>query len=71
MKKFFETNIEAFYSFFAITFVGIALLIAGHCDYVDDVITEMKNNGSYYELVEQYPNASESELVKIYNSKKN
>ena len=71
MKKFFETNIGAIYSFFAITFIGIALLIAGHCDYVDDVITEMKNNGSYYELVEQYPNASESELVKIYNSKKN
>lgn len=71
MKKFFEKNREAFYTFFAIIFVGIALLIAGHYDYVDEVITEMKNNGSYYELVEQYPNASEEDLVKLYYGKKN
>lgn len=71
MKRFLKQNKEFIYTFAAFVFVGICLLIAGHYDYVDAVITEMKNNGSYYELVEQYPDASESELVKIYYDKKN
>lgn len=71
MRKFFDTNREAIYTFFGIVFIGIALLIAGHYDYVDEVITEMKNNGAYYELVQQHPDASEEDLVKIYYGKKN
>ena len=71
MRKFWLRNKETFYTSFAILLVGVALLVAGHYDYVDEVITEMKNNGAYYELIEKHPNASEEELVKMYYDKKN
>lgn len=44
----------------------VLLGIVGRGDYEDDVICEMKNNGTYWELVEKYPDASESQLVSIY-----
>lgn len=43
----------------------------GRSDYEDAVITEMKNNGAYYELSTQHPEASDSELVNIYEQLKN
>lgn len=44
----------------------VLLGFVGRGDYEDDVICEMKNNGAYWELVEQYPDASDSQLVSIY-----
>jgi hypothetical protein len=48
-----------------------ALGWAGQSDYEDAVISEMKNNGAYYELSAQHPEASDSELVNIYERLKN
>lgn len=39
---------------------------AGTSDYKDAMVVEMKNNGAYWELSEQHPNASDSELIAIY-----
>lgn len=50
-----------------ITAVAIyALGWAGQSDYEDAVITEMKNNGTYYELSRQRPDMSEHDMV-VYN----
>lgn len=46
--------------------LALALGYAGKSDYKDSVVTEMKNNGAYYELVRQYPSASEDSLITIY-----
>lgn len=61
------------------TIYGIAVALvmfcalgwAGQSDYEDAVIAEMKNNGAYYELSTQHPEASDSELVDIYEQLKN
>lgn len=61
------------------TIYGIAVALvmfcalgwAGQSDYEDAVIAEMKNNGAYYELSSQHPEASDSELVNIYEHIKN
>lgn len=54
--------------------IGIALIAAfsyaAKSDHDDAIITEMKNNGSYYELSEQHPDASDAELIKMYNATK-
>lgn len=50
--------------------IGIALIAAfsyaAKSDREDAILTEMKNNGSYYELSEQHPGASDAELIQIY-----
>lgn len=46
--------------------LAVALGYAGKSDYRDNVLTEMKNNGAYYELGCQYPSASEDSLISIY-----
>lgn len=51
-------------------FFFAALGYAGHSDYVDAVITEMKNNGSYRRLSEEHPTMTESELVELYTENK-
>ena len=61
------------------TIYGIAVALvmfcalgwAGQSDYEDAVVAEMKNNGAYYELSTQHPEASDSELVDIYEQLKN
>lgn len=54
--------------------IGIAMIAAfsyaAKSDHDDAIISEMKNNGSYYELSEQHPEASDAELIKIYNARK-
>lgn len=46
--------------------LALALGYAGKSDYKDSVVTEMKNNGAYYELGRQHPLASEDSLITIY-----
>lgn len=50
--------------------IGVALVAAfgwaAKSDHDDAILCEMKNNGSYYELSEQYPHASDAELIKMY-----
>lgn len=50
--------------------IGIAMIAAfsyaAKSDHDDAIISEMKNNGSYYELSEQHPDASDAELIQIY-----
>lgn len=53
-----------------VIFFLFALGWAGNSDYEDAVVVEMKNNGAYWELSEQHPNASDSELVSIYMDEK-
>lgn len=43
-----------------------ALGYAGHMDYEDAVVCEMKNNGAYWELSEKNPQLTDGELVEIY-----
>lgn len=51
----------------AFTAAGIAALaVAGNSDFTDAMVTEMKNNGSYYTLSEEHPQASDGQLVEIY-----
>lgn len=47
----------------------LALGYAGKSDHKDAVITEMKNNGSYYELLSEHPEASEDSLIEMYLGK--
>lgn len=42
--------------------------IAGHYDHLDERINAMKNDGSYYELAEQHPHASDERLVELRDS---
>lgn len=54
--------------------IGVAMVaafsLAAKSDHEDAIICEMKNNGSYYELSEQYPHASDAELIQIYQDGK-
>jgi hypothetical protein len=61
------------YTYRALMLIAFFALLgwAGRSDYEDAVITEMKNNGSYNELSTQHPEASDSELVNIYEKLKN
>lgn len=43
-----------------------ACIFAGRSDYQDAVLSEMKNNGAYYKLSELHPDASEAELIDLY-----
>lgn len=45
-------------------------LLVSREDYTQEVITEMQNNGAYDALSAQHPEATDSELVKIYTDKK-
>lgn len=51
---------------------GVALVAcfawAGQSDYDDAVITEMKNNGTYYAMSDEHPEWSEHEMVKAYDA---
>jgi len=42
--------------------------VAGHYDHLDEKVAEMKNDGSYYELSERCPHASDEELVALRDS---
>lgn len=44
--------------------------MAGQSDYEDAVITEMKNNGAYYQMEEEHPDWSESKMVEVYMESK-
>jgi hypothetical protein len=61
------------YTYRALMLIAFFALLGwvGRSDYEDAVITEMKNNGAYYELSAQHPEASDSELVNIYEQLKN
>lgn len=51
--------------------IAISLLIAGvagHYDRQDEEITEMKNDGTYWELSERYPGADEERLIELRDS---
>ncbi len=65
---------KKFFSFAKGVFAGIvicvALAFAGTQDYRDEVISEMKNNGAYYELSEQHPHATDLELIRLYETQK-
>lgn len=65
---------KKFISFAKGIFAGIvictALAFAGTQDYRDAVISEMKNNGAYYELSEQHPHATDLELIKLYEEQR-
>lgn len=50
-------------------FFIFALSWAGRSDYEDAVVIEMKNNGTYWKLSEQYPDATDAELIAIYKDK--
>lgn len=52
-------------SLFAVAFLA-ALLVVGHSDYTDAVVSEMQNNGKYDSLADEHPEASDEELVEIY-----
>lgn len=56
----------------ALTALGIILGVmalgwAGNSDRIDDTVNEMKNNGTYWQLAREYPEASDASLVDIYN----
>lgn len=61
------------YTYRALMLIAFFALLGwvGRSDYEDAVITEMKNNGAYYELSTQHPEANDSELVNIYEQLKN
>lgn len=61
------------YTYRALMLIAFIALLGwvGRSDYEDAVIAEMKNNGAYYELSTQHPEASDSELVNIYEQLKN
>lgn len=66
-----RTIIKSIYGIAVALVMFCSLGWAGQSDYEDAVITEMKNNGMYYELSAQHPQASDSELVNIYERIKN
>lgn len=63
MKK----TLRNIFAFIALT---ASLAWAGSSDYNDMVITQMKNNGEYVRLSRMYPQASDAELVSIYEERK-
>lgn len=50
---------------------GVALLAcfawAGQSDYEDAVISEMKNNGTYYAMSQEHPDWDEHHMVEVYD----
>lgn len=54
----------------AIIALFAALAWAGQSDYEDMMVAKMKNNGQYERLSGMYPDASDGELVKIYEAMK-
>jgi len=50
---------------FIIFLIG-ALGYAGRCDHRDYVRCVMQNNGSYYRLMEEHPDWSETEVIEYY-----
>lgn len=48
----------------------ICYCYASRCDYEDAVICEMKNNGYYAILSENYPEFTDYQLVEMYISQK-
>lgn len=65
-----KTKVISVIKITSISAIIIATLgLAGRSDYEDARIVEMKDNGSYYELSEQYPDATDSELIKIYENR--
>lgn len=63
-KKIYDTLKVAAVAAFFIAAFGLA----GHSDYVDNKVAQMKNDGSYWELSEKYPQASDGELVEMYEA---
>lgn len=47
-----------------------ALAYAGSSDYTDHVVTEMKNNGTYYHMEQEHPEWTEAQMVKAYEQHK-
>lgn len=65
-----KTKVISVIKITSISAIIIATLgLAGRSDYEDARVVEMKDNGSYYELSEQYPDATDSELIKIYENR--
>lgn len=62
------TRKEKFLLALAAVLLSVAFYYAGESDYVDERITEMKNNGSYERLYS--PNLSDSDIVKLYDEEK-
>lgn len=48
----------------------VLLGIAGRSDKQDAVLCEMKNNGAYQELAEQHPQATDAQLIEMYERNK-
>lgn len=42
------------------------VLVARKSDFVDSIVVEMKNNGTYYALSERFPDYSDADLVRYY-----
>jgi hypothetical protein len=45
------------------------LVYAGRSDYRDAVVTEMKNNGTYYSMLHEHPDWTEGQMVEAYVDK--
>lgn len=45
----------------------VALLAAGASDYNDEIVVEMKNNGTYWDLSAEHPDWSETDMIEYYN----
>lgn len=45
------------------------LVYAGRSDYRDAVVTEMKNNGTYYSMQHEHPDWTEGQMVEAYVDK--
>lgn len=45
-----------------------AFCYAGTSDYNDAIITEMKNNGTYWQMTEEHPDWEESQMIDYYEA---
>lgn len=70
MKQTIHFLKDAFFCVGFLTVFFVTFGIAGTMDYRDAVVTEMKNNGRYWELSRERPDLSEAEMVKIYEAEK-
>lgn len=57
---------DAVWAITALLLTAVGCGITGHFDHQDAIICEMKNNGAYWELSEQHPQATDAELIKLY-----
>lgn len=48
--------------------VVAAVAYAGSSDYRDAVVTEMKNNGTYYSMLHEHPDWTERQMVEVYEA---